>query len=73
MFDCTIHVIDEKLKERLSRSLYEKFKHGTDDLIPDLGRSADTEGGEELVPISPDLPSPSSDRQKWWLEPLGKY
>ncbi|KAJ9297587.1 hypothetical protein DTO271G3_4362 [Paecilomyces variotii] len=71
MFDCTIHVIDEKLKERLSRSLYEKFKHGTDDLIPDLGRSADTEGGEELIPISPDLPSPSSDRQKWWLEPLG--
>ena len=68
-FQCTISVIDEPAKERLSRNLYAERSH-------DVGNSRanskveDTDD-EDVVgydSIAPGLPPASSDRNKWWLE-----
>ncbi|KAI1134552.1 SacI homology domain-containing protein [Hypoxylon sp. FL0543] len=69
-FQCTVNIINEALRERISRELYERRKaevgHTAASLMDD-----DSEDDEDLIgyePIEPGLPPASSDRQRWWLE-----
>ncbi|KAI1500120.1 SacI homology domain-containing protein [Biscogniauxia marginata] len=69
IFQCTVNIVNEQLRERISRRLYESRKaeigHTT------AGLDSDSEDDEDLIgydPIEPGLPPASSDRQKWWLE-----
>ena len=75
-FECTVGIINEPLKESLSRELYNKRR-------TELGTGASgmavTTGGvrpssefeeDELAgyeSIAPGLPAASSGRKKWWL------
>lgn len=70
IFQCAVNIIDEPLREKISRQLYERRKtdigHPTTNLL-----SEDSEEEEDLIgydPVEPGLPPASSDRQKWWLE-----
>ncbi|KAI1107531.1 SacI homology domain-containing protein [Jackrogersella minutella] len=69
-FQCTVNIVNEALRENISRELYERRKaevgHTAASLISD-----DSEDDEDLIgydPIEPGLPPASSDRQRWWLE-----
>ncbi|OTA53560.1 hypothetical protein K449DRAFT_389738 [Hypoxylon sp. EC38] len=69
-FQCTVNIVDETLRDRISRELYERRKaevgHTATNLLSD-----DSEDDEDLIgydPIEPGLPPASSDRQRWWLE-----
>lgn len=75
-FECTITIVDEAVKAKLSKKLYEKRRAevGTthaaadganDDLGSDTDEEADLMGYES---IAPGLPPASSDRRKWWLD-----
>jgi synaptojanin len=68
-FQCTVSIVDETIKEKLSREIYAR-RSG------DIGSSAantqaeDTDD-EDLIgydAIAPGLPPASSDRRKWWLD-----
>lgn len=66
-FDCVIDVVDNVLKDRLRRSLYEEKQRSLTNSMSLL----DLEDEEEAmlqVPIATGLPPPSSDRSKWWLD-----
>ncbi|KAI0020154.1 SacI homology domain-containing protein [Xylariomycetidae sp. FL0641] len=68
-FQCTVNIVDEAHRERISRQLYERRKAevGPAATILDDGDSED----EDLIgydPIEPGLPPASSDQQRWWLE-----
>ncbi|RWA09046.1 hypothetical protein EKO27_g6064 [Xylaria grammica] len=69
-FQCTVNIINEPLRQRISRQLYERRK-------AEVGHTAaildteDSEDDEDLIgydPIEPGLPPASSDQQRWWLE-----
>ncbi|KAI1385048.1 SacI homology domain-containing protein [Hypoxylon trugodes] len=69
-FQCTVNIVNEAHRERISRELYDRRKaevgHTAASLI-----SEDSEDDEDLIgydPIEPGLPPASSDRQRWWLE-----
>ncbi|KAI1764743.1 SacI homology domain-containing protein [Hypoxylon sp. FL1150] len=69
-FQCTVNIVDETLREQISRGLYERRKaevgHAATSLLID-----DSEDDEDLIgydPIEPGLPPASSDRQRWWLD-----
>jgi len=68
-FECTVSIVDEALRDKISRGIYTQRKqevgHGT--------ANVDTEDtdDEDLIgydAIEPGLPPASSDRHKWWLE-----
>ncbi len=69
-FQCTVNIVNEALRQRISRQLYEHRK-------AEVGHTAamidgeDSEDDEDLIgydPIEPGLPPASSDQQRWWLE-----
>ncbi|KAI1132117.1 SacI homology domain-containing protein [Nemania abortiva] len=69
-FQCTVNIVNEPLRQHISRQLYERRK-------AEVGHTAaildteDSEDDEDLIgydPIEPGLPPASSDRQRWWLE-----
>ena len=69
-FQCTVNIVNEDLRQRISRQLYEQRK-------AEVGHTAaiidaeDSEDDEDLIgydPIEPGLPPASSDQQRWWLE-----
>lgn len=68
-FHCTVNIIDDFVKESLSRRLFEKRRS-------EVGRAAEKSPGNETDEedvmgydsIEPGLPPASSDRRKWWLE-----
>ncbi|KAI1113640.1 SacI homology domain-containing protein [Nemania sp. NC0429] len=69
-FKCTVNIVNEPLRQNISRQLYERRKaeigHTAATLDPE-----DSEDDEDLIgydPIEPGLPPASSDQQRWWLE-----
>ncbi|KAI0540674.1 SacI homology domain-containing protein [Xylaria digitata] len=69
-FQCTVNIVNEPLRQQISRQLYEhrKAEVGHTAAIID---SEDSEDDEDLIgydPIEPGLPPASSDQQRWWLE-----
>ncbi|KAH0562552.1 hypothetical protein GP486_002764 [Trichoglossum hirsutum] len=68
-FQCTVSVVDEPLRERLSRDIYERRRREVGGLITNI-KINDTDD-EDLIgydSVAPGLPPASSDRQKWWLD-----
>ncbi|KAI5866615.1 SacI homology domain-containing protein [Durotheca rogersii] len=69
-FQCAVNIVDEALRERISRELYERRKAEVGHTAAGLA-SDDSEDDEDLIgydPIEPGLPPASSDRQRWWLD-----
>lgn len=69
LFDCTVSIIDEPVRDKISREIYLKRKAEVGDATANIN-TEDTED-EDLIgydAIEPGLPPASSDRQKWWLE-----
>ncbi|KAI8632322.1 SacI homology domain-containing protein [Xylariaceae sp. FL1651] len=69
-FQCTVNIVNEALRERISRQLYERRKAEVGHTAGTLD-SEDSEDDEDLIgydPIEPGLPPASSDQQRWWLE-----
>ncbi|KAI1828631.1 SacI homology domain-containing protein [Xylaria intraflava] len=69
-FQCSVNIVNDDLRERIGRQLYERRK-------AEVGHTAatidteDSEDDEDLIgydPIEPGLPPASSDQQRWWLE-----
>ncbi|KAL9103011.1 MAG: hypothetical protein Q9163_001901 [Psora crenata] len=68
-FQCTISIIDEPNKERLSREIYAQRKADIDGITAQAPiEDADDQDLIGYDPISPDLPPASSARRKWWLD-----
>jgi len=68
-FQCTVSIVDEAVRESISREVYESRKDDVGDTGAGTG-AEDTEDEDFLGydAIEPGLPPASSDRQKWWLE-----
>ncbi|KAK8049479.1 Inositol-1 4 5-trisphosphate 5-phosphatase 1 [Apiospora phragmitis] len=68
-YQCTVNIIDEPLKEKISRKLYDRRKAEVGQAGTNL--ELDDSEDEDLIgydAIEPGLPPASSDRQRWWLE-----
>lgn len=68
-FQCTVNIVDEALRDKISRELYERRKGEVGDVTANT-MVEDTDD-EDLIgydAIEPGLPAASSDRQKWWLD-----
>ncbi|EJT72835.1 synaptojanin 2 [Gaeumannomyces tritici R3-111a-1] len=68
-FECTVNIVDEALREKFSREIYDGRRAD----VGDVGSvvTADDTDDEDLLgydSIEPGLPPASSDRQKWWLD-----
>lgn len=69
LFDCTVSIVDEAHRDRISRDIYLRRKVEVGDATANVN-TEDTED-EDLIgydAIEPGLPPASSDRQKWWLD-----
>lgn len=69
-FQTTVNVIDEAVKERLSRELYDQRRKDVGNVTANKSSAADADD-EDLIgydSIAPGLPPASSDRRKWWLD-----
>jgi len=70
LFDCSISIINEAQKDRLTRLLYDQRRAELNDAASQnllLDSDDDDETGEYTPPPA-GLPSASSDRHKWWLD-----
>ena len=68
-FDCIVNIVDEGMRDKISRAIYAKRKAEVGDSTANV-KTEDTDD-EELMgydAIEPGLPPASSDRQKWWLD-----
>lgn len=68
-FQCTVTVIDEKLKNSISEQLYRTRRAVVGDSTANT--HAEETDDEDLLgyeSIEPGLPPASSDRRKWWLD-----
>lgn len=69
LFDCQVSIVNEDVRNKISRDVYLKRKSEVGDATANQ-TTEDTED-EDLIgydAIEPGLPPASSDRQKWWLE-----
>ena len=69
-FECKVSIVDEQLRETISKELYQRRKADVGDATAHLGTGEDSDD-EDLIgydSIEPGLPPASSDRQKWWLD-----
>lgn len=69
LFDCQVSIVNEAVKNKISRDVYLRRKAEVGDATANIN-TEDTED-EDLIgydAIEPGLPPASSDRQKWWLE-----
>ena len=66
-FECTINVINELLKDSLSRSIYNARQEEVGGVTANAGTDIDDEDLLGYDSIAPGLPPASSDRRKWWL------
>jgi len=64
-----VSVVDEHLRDQLSRELYLKRKIVVGDVKGRLSTTIDEDEDDllDLGPLVPGLPAPSSDKHKWWL------
>ena len=67
IFECTISVINESLKDCLSRAIYKARREDVAGITANSGNDVDEEDLIGYVSIAPGLPPASSDRRKWWL------
>ncbi|KAK2788932.1 inositol polyphosphate 5-phosphatase [Onygenales sp. PD_12] len=68
-FDCEISVVNERLKENLSVSLYESQRNAVGGSTANSrSEETDDEDAAGYEAIEPGLPPASSDRRKWWLD-----
>ncbi|KAH6899006.1 SacI homology domain-containing protein [Thelonectria olida] len=70
LFECKVGMVNEGVRETISRELYQRRKAEVGDATAHMGLGEDTED-EDLIgydSIEPGLPPASSDRQKWWLD-----
>ncbi|CAK7205507.1 Inositol-1,4,5-trisphosphate 5-phosphatase 1 [Sporothrix eucalyptigena] len=68
-FNCTVNLVDEALRDKISRELYERRKGEVGDVTANT--TVEDTDDEDLIgydAIEPGLPAASSDRQKWWLD-----
>ncbi|KAB5580730.1 SacI homology domain-containing protein [Coniochaeta sp. 2T2.1] len=69
MFECTANIVNEPLRDKISREIYVRRKaevgEGTANATTEETDDEDLMGYDA---IEPGLPPASSDRQKWWLE-----
>lgn len=68
-FQCTVSIVDEQVRESLSRSIYEKRRADVENSTAKT--PLDDTDDDDLTgyePIEPSLPPASSDRRKWWLD-----
>lgn len=69
VFECTVNVVNEKLRDKISRDIYERRKAEVGgDTANFAGNESDDEDLIGYDAIEPGLPPASSDRQKWWLD-----
>ncbi len=69
IFECTVNIVNEKLRDKISREVYERRKAEVGGDTANLGGNESDD--EDLIgydAIEPGLPPASSDRQKWWLD-----
>ncbi|KAI1176923.1 SacI homology domain-containing protein [Nemania sp. FL0916] len=69
-FQCIVNIVNEPLRQHISRQLYERRKAEVGHTAATLD-AGDSEDDEDLIgydPIEPGLPPASSDQQRWWLE-----
>lgn len=69
-FECRVSIINEALREAISKELYRRRKAEVGDMTAQASDGQDTED-EDLIgydAIEPGLPPASSDRRKWWLD-----
>ncbi|KAH6853720.1 SacI homology domain-containing protein [Chaetomium sp. MPI-CAGE-AT-0009] len=69
IFECTVNIVNEKLRDKISREVYERRKAEVGGGTANL--AANESDDEDLIgydAIEPGLPPASSDRQKWWLD-----
>ncbi|KAI9814751.1 MAG: inositol polyphosphate 5-phosphatase [Pycnora praestabilis] len=68
-FQCVVNVVNQSLKDAMSREIYDRRRIEVGDLTANT-RLDDTDD-EDLIgydSIAPGLPPASSDRRKWWLD-----
>ncbi|SPQ18154.1 b2308100-bce0-45c7-bb3e-237ae9db2810 [Thermothielavioides terrestris] len=69
VFECTVNIVNEKLRDKIGREIYERRKAEVGGDTANL--AANESEDEDLIDydaIEPGLPPASSDRQKWWLD-----
>ncbi len=67
--NCTVNIVDEVLRDKISRELYERRKGEVGDLTANtMAEDTDDEDLLGYDAIEPGLPAASSDQQKWWLD-----
>ncbi|KAK4038736.1 SacI homology domain-containing protein [Parachaetomium inaequale] len=69
VFECTVNIVNEKRRDKISREVYERRKAEVGGDTANLaGNESDDEDLIGYDAIEPGLPPASSDRQKWWLD-----
>lgn len=66
-FTCTVAVVDQARRDRLSESIYEQRRAS----VAEHGSLLDGDDDDDLIgyeSVEPGLPPASSDAKKWWLE-----
>ncbi|KAH9909420.1 SacI-like domain-containing protein [Xylariomycetidae sp. FL2044] len=70
-FECVVNIVDEAIREHISRQLYERRKTEVGHPVANLDSELSEDDDEDLIgydPIEPGLPAASSDQQRWWFE-----
>ena len=68
-FQCTVSIIDEAIRERLSKEIYQKRQAEVG--VTTANSKVEDTDDEDLIgydSIEPGLPPASSDSRKWWLD-----
>ncbi|KAG0650827.1 hypothetical protein D0Z07_2841 [Hyphodiscus hymeniophilus] len=68
-FQCTVSIVEEAVREALSREIYQKRQSEIG--MTTANSKLDDTDDEDLIgydSIEPGLPPASSDRRKWWLD-----
>lgn len=65
---CTINVVDQAKRDKISSDLYEKRRAAVGSHTASKGTESDDESLLGYDSIEPGLPPASSDKRKWWLD-----